>query len=218
MKNSSCLEGAGREAGTTSPHMCLGRSCAALSVTSRQGMHLSVSPRQGAPDLSVKEPHILSRKSPWQDPGSGSGSCRAGTADVRRHRAELAAGPTHVPFLEPLPAPPQGSLLGQSLPARRALTAASSAALPTEQPRVWGRGDRSVPGGFRWNRAAAETTSAPTSPGTEDLSQIPSTRRCLKDPTMTDTPAPLCLGSEVPHCTPQGIFLQHRMTFPKQLF
>lgn len=161
------------------------------------------------------------RKSPWQDSGTGSSSCRAGMADVRRHRAELAAGPTHVPFLEPLPAPPQGSLLGQSLPARRAPTAASSPELPTEQPRVRGSGDRTVPGGLCWDRGASETARAPTSPGTEDLTQIPSTQNCLKDPTKTDTPAPLCLGSlklEVPRCAPQGIFPQHRMLFPKQLF
>lgn len=188
----------------------LGRECTSLSL-----------PDKVPQTRAVNQHHILTRKGPWQDPGIGSRSCRAGTADVRQHRAELAASPTHVPFLEPLPAPPQGSLLGQSLPARRALTASSSPALPTEQPRVWGSGDRTVPGALWWHRGASEATRAPTPPGTEDLTQISSTQCCLKDPTMTDTPAPLCLSSlklEVPHYAPQGIFPQHRMLFPKQLF
>lgn len=69
--------------------------------------------------------------------------------------------------------------------------------------------------------AGTDTTTAHTSPRTEDLTKIPSTQCCLKDPTMSDMPAPLCLGSlklEMPHYAPQGIFPQHRLIFPKQLF
>lgn len=43
---------------TTSPHVCLGCSCSASSITSPQGMHLSVSPRRGAPNpWSDTAPH-----------------------------------------------------------------------------------------------------------------------------------------------------------------
>lgn len=41
------------------------------------------------------------------------------TCSGAEQRRELAGCPAHVPFLEPLPAPPQGSLPGPCLPARR---------------------------------------------------------------------------------------------------
>lgn len=96
---------------STSPHVCLGGSCSPCSVTSLQGMHLTspALPDEVPQTPGVKQHHRHRRKSPWQEPGMGFVPCRY----VRRHRAELAASPAHVPFLKPLPAPPQGSLLGQ---------------------------------------------------------------------------------------------------------
>lgn len=186
----------------------LGRECPSLSLPDKV-------PQTGA----VKQHHILMRKSPWQDPGLGA---------VRAVPVRPTCAGT---VLSWQPAPLmclswslfqlllrgacwdrafQPGELWQPPPHQRS---------PQSSP---GSGDPvTAPGAPCWDRGASETTRAPPSPGNEDLTQIPSTQCCLKDPTMLNTPAPLCLGSlklEVPHYAPQGIFPQHRMIFPKQLF
>lgn len=70
------------------------------------------------------------------------------TCSSTEQTRELAGCPAHVPFLEPLPAPPQGSLPGPCLPPRRGSGEQRQppphrhflqpSSLLREEPRIWG--------------------------------------------------------------------------------
>ena len=117
---------------TTSPRARLGRSSStqgggtgfSWNLDSPQQTHLSRSPaaRPVHRQRGVKGHRTrvkTTRSSPAPRAEQSSPSPAQPTCSGAEQRRELAACPAHVPFLEPLPAPPRGSLPGPGLPARR---------------------------------------------------------------------------------------------------
>lgn len=152
-------------------------------------------------------------------------------------RRRLAGCPTHVPFLEPLPAPHGGSLPGPSLPAGRGCG---------KQRQPPARGEPRVPATTAWQlkgsrarKVLQDSTACASSHGMEMLTQITSTSRLscteadIVQKPLPNRAATLRFGPPqlvIDHCSPslpslppredvpQAVLLKSSTVLPKQFF